>query len=75
MRLLWDAWLAYAHRAGGYQSTVILNLVYFVLFGPSALTARLTGSPLLDLSTRPATTYWLKREPAQKTITQLSRQF
>ena len=34
MRLLKDAWLAYAHRAAGYQSVVILNLLYFVLFGP-----------------------------------------
>ena len=75
MRLLKDAWLAYAHRAAGYQSVVILNLLYFVLFGPSALIARLTRAKLLDLTTSPQKSYWLRHEPTAKDIKQLNRQF
>jgi hypothetical protein len=74
-RTLWEAWKAYSHRAGSYQAEVLLSLVYFLVLGPSAIIARLTGTKLLDLSTRPQPSYWKPRPPSEKTLAALERQF
>src|SRR5919202_7038996 len=52
-RVIWDAWRAYTHRAGGYQAQVLLSAVYYLVLGPSVLVARLFGTRLLDLDRRP----------------------
>jgi len=75
VRLVWTGWTAYVHRAAGYQSVLVLHLVYFGIFGPTALIARLGGAALLDRDLRPRPSYWLVRPPAPKTVTQLKRQF
>lgn len=74
-RTLWDAWKAYSHRAGGYQSQLLLSSVYFFVLGPSVIIARLTGTKLLDLDRKPRPTYWLDRPPAEKSLEALGRQF
>jgi hypothetical protein len=74
-RLMWDAWKAYSHRAGGYQAQVLLSTVYLVVLGPSAIAARITGSRLLDVDARVRPTYWVERKPADKTVAALERQF
>ena len=43
MRLVWQAWNAYLRRASAYQATVLLNALYFAIFGPSVLVARVFG--------------------------------
>ena len=73
--LLWAAWQAYAHRAGGYQTRVLLTVVYWVVLGPGALLGRLFSARLLDLSARPGQSSWLAREPADATVDALRRQF
>ncbi|MBV9173434.1 MAG: hypothetical protein JOZ81_25500 [Chloroflexi bacterium] len=75
MRLVWDAWKAYAHRAGSYQSHALLNVAYFVVFGPSALVARASGTQLLDVADKPAQTYWRQRDSTPNTVEALERQF
>jgi hypothetical protein len=74
-RLLWDGWTAYAKRAGGYQSQVLLTLVYYLVLGPSALASRLSGNRLLDLDSRPRTSYWIERKSEASTLSALERQF
>lgn len=74
-RTLWEAWKAYSHRAGGYQAEVLLSAVYFLVLGPSVMVARLTGSKLLDLSFEKRQSYWIKRQPAEKTLAAMERQF
>jgi hypothetical protein len=73
--LLWDAWKAYAHRAGGYQTRALLVVVYWVVLGPGALVGRLFSARLLDLSPRPGQSSWLTREPGEATVDALRRQF
>ena len=73
--LFWDAWKAYAHRAGGYQTRVLLAVVYWVVLGPGALTGRLFSARLLDTSARPGQSSWLAREPTEPTLEALRRQF
>lgn len=73
--LLWAAWKAYAHRASGYQTRVLLAVVYWVVLGPGALIGRLFSARLLDLGARPGQSSWLARQPAEATVDALRRQF
>jgi hypothetical protein len=76
--LLWlvEAWKAYAHRAGNYQTRLMLTLVYLLVLGPAALLGRLFGARLIDLESGPTST-WSQRanSPDDKTLTALRRQF
>jgi hypothetical protein len=72
--VLWEAWKAYAHRAAGYQSHVLLTLVYALVFGPGAMLGRLFGTRLLDLDPGPRSS-WLLRSRPEKTLESLRRQF
>lgn len=74
-RTLWTAWKAYSKRGGGYQSQVLLSLVYFLVLGPSALVSRLFGNRLLDLGAKKRPTYWIERPPADTSLSALERQF
>ena len=74
-RVLWDAWKAYAHRAGGYQAQVLLTIVYYLVLGPSAWVSKLSGNTLMDLSTTPRPSYWIERQPSEKSLRALERQF
>jgi hypothetical protein len=71
---LLEVWKAYAHRAGTYQTRVLLTLTYVVVLGPAAFIARMFGAHLMDLSPTGGST-WLERPPADKTLTALRRQF
>ncbi len=75
LRVLWDAWQSYAHRAGGYQSQVLLSLVYFLVLGPSAYANRLAGNHLLDLRTDTRTSFWLVRRVTDKSLASMEREF
>ena len=68
-------WTTYVHRAAAYQSVALLHAVYFGVFGPSALIARLFGATLLDLAPRQRRSYWLERQPTGKSVVNLTRQF
>lgn len=72
---LWTFWKAYTHRASGYQSAILLTLIYYLVLGPSAIVARLTGKELLRLSVGQVRTYWVERPPMEKTLAALERQF
>ena len=68
-----EVWTAYAHRAAGYQTRVLLTLVYAVILGPAALLGRLFGARLLDLNGACST--WVIRPAPDKTLDALRRQF
>lgn len=74
-RVIWDAWKAYTHRAGGYQAQVLLSVVYYLVLGPSVLVARLFGTRLLDLDRGQRSSYWIARKPLDKNLSALERQF
>jgi hypothetical protein len=74
-RLLWQGWTAYVERASGYQSVAVLNALYYAVFGPSVLIARLFGARLLDLDAKPRQSYWLERQPTGKTLESMARHF
>jgi hypothetical protein len=69
-----EVWKGYAHRAGGYQTRVLLTLVYLVVLGPAAFLARILGAHLMDLSPTGGST-WLERPDSDKSLAALRRQF
>jgi hypothetical protein len=69
-----EVWKAYAHRAGGYQTRVLLTLVYWIVLGPAAFIARLFGAHLMDVSSTGGTT-WVTRPASEKSLSALRRQF
>jgi hypothetical protein len=72
--LLWEAWKAYAHRAGSYQSRVLLTLVYLLVLGPASMLGRAFGTRLIDLRSGGAST-WVARGTTEKSLDALRRQF
>jgi hypothetical protein len=62
------AWRAYTKRAALYQAEVLLNVVYFLVLGPSALASRLFGSHLLDIGERSATSYFVQRPAPDRSL-------
>jgi hypothetical protein len=75
VRFLWQGWNAYVQRAAAYQSRALLNVLYFGVFGPTVVLARVFGVKLLDLDARPRTSYWVERQPTGKTLVDLTRHF
>ena len=73
--LFWEAWKAYAHRAGGYQTRILLTVVYLLVLGPAVLVQRLFSTRLLDLTPGPGPTSWLVRGPQEATLEAMRRQF
>ncbi len=71
--LLWQVWKDYAHRAAGYQTRVLLTIVYLLVLGPGVILARLFGARLLDLEQ--ADSSWTLRAPQDRTLDGLRRQF
>jgi hypothetical protein len=73
--LFWEAWKAYAHRAGGYQTQVMLTIVYLLILGPAVLVQGLFSTRLLDLNPGPGQTSWVVRGPHEATLEASRRQF
>jgi hypothetical protein len=73
--LFWEAWKTCAKRAGGYQTRVLLSVVYLVVLGPGALVGRLFSARLLDLSAGPGKSSWVVRGAQEATLAALRRQF
>jgi hypothetical protein len=74
---LFEAWKAYAHRAGSYQTRLLLTLVYLVVLGPAALLAKALGGQLMDLDGTPGKSTWRIRAAGanEATLNALRRQF
>jgi hypothetical protein len=73
--VLWDAWKAYAHRAGSYQTRVLLSIVYLVVLGPAALVTRALGTRLLDLRNEPGLSTWIARGAQERSLEAMRRQW
>ena len=74
-RVMWDAWKSYSLRAGGYQTEVLLSLVFFLILGPSMALQQTFGKKLLDLDPKHRPSYWIKRAPVDKSMAWMERQF
>jgi len=62
LKPIYKAWMSFAVVMGFIMTRVILTILYFGMFTPIALIAKLLGKDLLDERlNKNATTYWVKR--------------
>lgn len=62
LKPVYKAWMAFAVVMGFMMTRVILTILFFGLFTPISLIAKLLGKDLLEERWEPnATTYWVKR--------------
>jgi hypothetical protein len=70
---LWAFWLAYTHEVAHWQAVIWLNLVYFLVVGPTSLLTRLLGKPLLPSTFGRPGSHWQPRHPAPRDLTAMQR--
>ena len=71
---LWQRWSDFSKRMGGFQSRILLSLVFFLFVSPFALAVRLFSDPL-GIKPRPAGTYWQPRKEDVAELESYRRQF
>jgi hypothetical protein len=55
-------WMRFAHAVSWVNTRILLAVVYYGMVLPIGLVRRLLADPL-NLRTRPAESYWVRREP------------
>ena len=69
-----EAWKRFALRMGNFQGRMIMGFFYFVVVAPFALLGRLAADPLrLRRTAEPS--YWVEREPLERSVDAARRQF
>jgi hypothetical protein len=64
LKSIYKVWMSFAVVMGFFMTRVILTLLFFGMFTPIALVAKLFGKDLLDERLdKNAATYWVKRPP------------
>jgi hypothetical protein len=73
---LYPLWMAGARAIGWLTTTIVLCLVFYLVFTPVALLLRLIGRDYLARRwDRDATSYWQPRERTEQTTQSYERQF
>ena len=66
LKPIYKVWMSFAVVMGFFMTRVILTILYFGMFTPISLVAKLLGKDLLDERwDKKANTYWVKR-PVEK---------
>lgn len=63
LKVMYKAWMKFAHALGWVNTRIILSLVYFLIFTPIAVLFKVIGKELLDRRFETVGSYWIKREP------------
>jgi hypothetical protein len=76
LRPIRRGWMTAAGGMGWVMTRVILTVLFFGVFTPIGVIARLAGKRFLHLSAEPsAESYWVKRDPSASEPGALERQF
>ncbi len=76
LKPVYKVFMKVGHVVGAFNTRLLLALIYYVVFTPIGLLARLFGKDLLDVKLEPqADTYWIKREVKEITQEEYERQF
>jgi hypothetical protein len=76
LRPLNALWIAFGLLLGRVVNPVVTALMFFIVFTPAGLFARLLGKDLLRLKAEPeAGTYWIKRSPPGPQRETMAKQF
>ena len=78
LKPLQRAWMAFSILLGAVMTRLILSALYFIVFTPLSLAARITGKKFLDLEFKknnsPAS-YWIPKKKIPFDKTRYERQF
>jgi hypothetical protein len=73
LRAFWEAWKRFGRFMGNIITRIILTLLYFTIFLPFGIGARLFTDPLQIKEERNES--WNQRKTGDKTLEELTRQF
>ncbi len=63
LKVIYKNWMKVAHVIGNVVTTVILGIIFYVVFAPVGIFLRLRNKDLLDRALDPnAASYWNQRE-------------
>jgi len=73
---IYAAWMKLAFILGWVNSRILLSIIFFLLFTPTALVLRLFGRDALDRRIeKQATSYWRERQPIKSIQEHCERQY
>jgi hypothetical protein len=73
LRAFWEKWKRFGRFMGNIITRIVLTLLYFTVFLPFGIGARLFTDPLHIKGKREEA--WNKRHTGDKTLEELTRQF
>jgi hypothetical protein len=73
LRAFWEAWKRFGRFMGNIITRIVLTLLYFTIFLPFGIGARLFTDPLQIKEERNES--WNQRKTGDKTLEELTRQF
>ncbi len=69
-------WMKVAHFIGTVVTTLLLSIIYYVMFGAFGIVLRLLGKDFLDMKLEPSrTSYWIAKEQKDFKKEDFLRQF
>jgi hypothetical protein len=71
--IIWTFWRDYTDLVAHYQSLIWLGLVYVLVVGPTGLTMRLLGKPLLPSTFGHSGSHWRERPPVPRDLPAMRR--
>lgn len=71
---LWEKWKAFSKRMGGFQSRILLSMMFFFLIAPFAFIVKTFSDPL-NLKKREEKTHWHDKKVASMDLDDYKRQF
>lgn len=73
---LYPPWMAMTRAMGWFSTTIILSLIFYLVFTPIALVLRALGRDFLARRwDRDAPSYWVRREAERRPASSYERQF
>jgi hypothetical protein len=65
--VVWQFWKDYGELIAHYQTGLLLTVIYYLVAGPTAILARITGHQFLPHLARSAPTFWYDAEMGRPT--------
>jgi len=63
IKLIYDKWMPIVHFIGNTLSSIVLSIMFYIVFGIPGIILRIIGKDLLDQKIEPeGDSYWIKRE-------------